>query len=195
MTEFWKDLLAFHWDINIHGPVVIIHCKPSIVDLMVISPYLGFLTDWISMSDCSYGDILVIGQINIWFPVERLTDPPPLSFLLSLSGIRVREWEVGTVNIKWLIGAVTVDRSGPWLPDVLVHWCQQQDLSLGFARVCRGGQTVRRRLPSGVLSLTRACHSCCLFLYPSLSVDCWCWCPMTIPILWQHFSCHMFQLK
>lgn len=83
---------------------------------------------------------------------------PPLSLSLSLalfpsvSGIGVGEREVGTLNIKWLIGAVTVDPSGPWLPDVLVHWCQQQVLSLGFVRVCRGGQTVWRSLPSGMLS-------------------------------------------
>lgn len=84
---------------------------------------------------------------------------------------------------------------GPWLPDVLVHWCQQQDLSLGFVRVCRRGQTVRRRLLSRVLSLTRACHSYCLFLYSSLSVHCWCWCLMTLPILWGHLSCHILHLN
>lgn len=39
------------------------------------------------------------------------------------------------MNIKWLIGAVTVDPSGPRLPDVLVHRCQRRDSSPGF---CEG---------------------------------------------------------
>lgn len=33
--------------------------------------------------------------------------------------------------------------SGPWVPDVLVHWCQDQELSRGLVS-CRGGQTVWR---------------------------------------------------
>lgn len=143
-----------------------------------------FLIDWISMSDCSYGDLLVIGRLIFDFLLKSRPLSRPFALLPSISGVRERE--AGTVNIKWLIGAVTVDPGGLQSPDVLVHWCQQQDLSLGFVRVCRHGQTARRRLPSRVLSLTRACHSCCLFLYSSLSIHCWCWCLMTIPILWGH---------
>lgn len=35
MTEMWKDLLALQRGINIHGLVVIIHSKPSIVLLLI----------------------------------------------------------------------------------------------------------------------------------------------------------------
>lgn len=66
---------------------------------MLISPYLGLLIDWISMSDCSYGEMPVIEQINIWFPVESL--PPilflSLCFLLSLAS----EWENGK-SAQWI---------------------------------------------------------------------------------------------
>lgn len=161
-------------------------------------PSLFRLFDWLIEYQCQTAVMWRYAWLG-WLIFDFLLKgwPPLLSFALfpSVSGIRVRGWEVSTVNIKWLIGAVTVDPSGPWLPDVLVHWCQQQDLSLGFARVCRGGQTVQKRLPSRVLSLTRACHSYCLFLYSSLSVDCWCWCLMTIHILWCHLSWYMFYLK
>lgn len=39
------------------------------------------------MSDCSHGDVPVIGLINIWFPVERM--PPPLSLYQPHHGGRM----------------------------------------------------------------------------------------------------------
>lgn len=73
----------------------------------------------------------------------------------------MRGWEAGTLNIKWLIGAVTVDPSGARLPDVLVHWCQQQDLSLGFARGLSGrtGGVEEVAEQSAVPSLGPATHA------------------------------------
>lgn len=149
---------------------------------MVISPYLGFLIDWISMSDCSYGDMPVIGLINIWFPVERLP-PLLLSFPLSLAS----EWENGK-SAQWI--------SSGWLG--LSQWTPvdpgcQMCLSIGVSsRICLlglwGFVGVDRRCGGGCRAeccpLTRACHSYCLFLYSSLSVHCWCWCLMTTSILW-----------
>jgi len=74
--------------------------------------------------------------------------PPPTHTLLlfqlffpSVPGIGLREWGVGTVNIKWMIGDVTEEPDGLRLPDVLVHRHQQQDLSPGSARVCGGLQS------------------------------------------------------
>lgn len=54
------------------------------------------------------------------------------------------------ISSGWL--GLSQDPSGPWLPDVLIHWCQQLDLSLGFVRVCLGGQTAWKSLQSGLLS-------------------------------------------
>lgn len=45
-----------------------------------------------------------------------------------------------------------------------------------------------------VLSLTRVCHSFCLFLCSSLPGDCWCCCPVSVPILWCHLPCYVLHL-
>lgn len=109
---------------------------------------------WISVSvnscrdPCPWFDWIIS---NIFF-VERL--PPPFSFFLfaflSLELKRKNRNSTHWISSGWL--GLSQDPSGPWLPDVLVHWCQQLDLSLGFVRVCLGGQTAWKSLQSGMLS-------------------------------------------
>lgn len=155
---------------------------------MVTPLYLGFLIDWMSMSHCSYGEMPVIGLINIWFLVEWL--PPPHSFALFFLLSLALEWENGK-SAHWI--------SSGWLglsQRTPVDPACQMCLSIGVNSTIRllglwGFVGVDRRWRGVCCPLTKACHSFCLFLYSSLSVDCWCWCLMTIPVLWWHISSHV----
>lgn len=151
------------------------------------------------MSHCSYRQIFLWLD---WLIFDFLLNAPrpPLSLFLSLSSLLspALEWENGK-SAHWI--------SSGWLG--LSQWTPvdpgcQMCLSIGVnSKTCLlglwGFVGVDRRCGGACRAeccpLTKACHSCCLFLYSSLSVDCWCWCLMTIPILWWHISCHMFYLK
>lgn len=167
MVMSWDSLLKWlnygkNWAlINIHGPIVIIHSKHSIVLLLILwwsILILAFwLIDWISMSHCSYVKICLIGLINIWFPVERL---PPSSLLLSSFLCLAWEWENGK-SAQWI--------SSGWLG--LSLWTPvdpgcQMCLSIGVSsRICllglRGFVGVDRRC-------RRGCRTeCCPSLGPA----------------------------
>lgn len=174
---------------------------------MIIAPYLGFLIDWISMSDCSYGDMPVIGLINIWFPVERLPPQPPPTTITTTSPALFsslsfclwhRSERMGSRHIEYQV-ADWGCHSGPQWSLVARCACPLVSTAGFVSRVCEGFVGADRRRGGGCRAeccpLTRACHSRCLFLYSSLSVDCWGRCLMTIPSLRWHLSCHMFHLK
>lgn len=122
----------------------------------------------------------------------------PCSLFLSFLPSVAPKWEDGK-PAHWI--------SSGWLG--LSQWTPvepgcQMCLSIGVnSRIClsglRGFVGADRRRGGGCRAeccpLTRACHSRCLFLYSSLSVDCWGRCLMTIPSLRWHLSCHMFHLK
>lgn len=164
-AEFWKNLSVLCWGIHIHRIIVIFHSKLSMVLLLITSWYLHIYAFWLIEYQCHTVFMVICLELG-WL----IFDPHPSLFSHSLFFCL---WhQRGRVGNEYQVAHWRCHR-WPWLPDVLVRRCQQWDLSRGLVRVCRGGQTVRRRLQSEVLSLTRACHSYCLFLYSSLSVDCW----------------------
>lgn len=114
---------------------------------MIIAPYLGFLIDWISMSDCSYGDMPVIGLINIWFPVERLpppTQPPPTTITTSpalFSSLSFCLWHrserMGSRHIEYQV-ADWGCHSGPQWSLVARCACPLVSTAGFVSRVCEG---------------------------------------------------------
>lgn len=116
--------------------------------------------------------------------------PTPFSFALFFLLSPALEWENGK-SAHWI--------SSGWLglsQRTPVDPACQMCLSIGVNSKIHllglwGFVGVDRRCRGVCCPLAKACHSYCLFLYPSLSVDCWCWCLMTLPVLWWHISYHV----
>lgn len=131
---------------------------PSFIFYISISGS-GIMNDWLTVPVKSHGETSRGWLTNTWL-IDWLIGFASFHFFFQHCNSISREQEVGALNIKRLIGAVTVDPSGPWLPEVLVCWCcsvrKEPTERTDRRRPVRGGQSATHALYSPLSITVRA---------------------------------------